>query len=56
MSSITKDLTLTVSTQSTIKQTNNKINSLEVQIKELSSLIRNNEASAINSCTSKNPM
>ena len=46
---ITKDLTYTVSTDGTVKQTNDKISSLEAQIKELTSLIKNNEVSAINS-------
>ena len=52
---ITKDLTFTVSTDGTVKQTNDKISSLEAQIKELTSLIRNNEVSAINSGSFKDP-
>ena len=52
---ITKDLTFTVSTDGTVKQTNDKISSLEAQIKELTSLIRNNEVSAFNSGSFKDP-
>ena len=52
---ITKDLTFTVSTDGTVKQTNDKISSLEAQIKELTSLIRNNEVRAINSKPFKDP-
>ena len=50
-----KDLTFTVSTDGTVKQTNDKISSIEAQIKELTSLIRNNEVSAINSGSFKDP-
>ena len=52
---ITKDLTFTVSTESTVEQTNDKISCLEALIKELTSLIRNNEVSAINSGSFKDP-
>ena len=52
---ITKDLTFTVSTDGTVKQRDYKIKSLEAQIKELTSLIRNNEVSAINSGPFKDP-
>ena len=52
---ITKDLTFTVSTDGTVKETNDKISSLGAQIKELTSLIRKNEVSAINSGSFKDP-
>ena len=52
---ITKDLTITVSTDGTVKQTNDKISSLEAQIKEVTSLITNNEVSAIKSGSFKDP-
>ena len=44
---ITKDLTYVVSTEGTNKQAADKISSLETQIKELTSLIKSNEVSAI---------
>ena len=53
---ITKDSTFTVSTNGRVKQTNDKISSLEAKIKELTSLIRKTKLALLTQGLLKTPM